>query len=254
MRVLETKDLVKHYRGRRVIDHVSMTVEEGSVVALLGPNGSGKSTTFHIVSGLVPPDEGSVVLSGRDITHLPMYKRARLGVGYIPQDSSIFKRLSVEDNIYAILELQKHFPTKAAKKERLETLLEEFKITHIRKSLGMSLSGGEQRRTEVARALASNPHFLLFDEPFAGVDPIAVHDMKIVIRELAQRGVGILITDHNVRETLAICDHAYIMGAGKMLAQGSEEEIYESPIVRHVYLGENFDAPVQNFKQTSTNG
>ena len=239
MTILRVDNLAKSYKGRCVVKDVSLSVESAQIVGLLGPNGAGKTTSFYMIVGLVPMDRGRIQLDGEDLSHLPMHGRARKGIGYLPQEASIFRKLSVEDNILAILETRKDLD-KAAREAKLEFLLEEFHITHIRKSLGMSLSGGERRRVEIARALASDPQFILLDEPFAGVDPISVADIKGIITHLKQRGIGVLITDHNVRETLDICEKAYIVSAGVEIAEGTPEEILANPLVREVYLGEQF--------------
>ncbi len=239
MTILRVDNLAKSYKGRCVVKDVSLSVESAQIVGLLGPNGAGKTTSFYMIVGLVPMDRGRIQLDGEDLSHLPMHGRARKGIGYLPQEASIFRKLSVEDNILAILETRKDLD-KAAREAKLESLLEEFHITHIRKSLGMSLSGGERRRVEIARALASDPQFILLDEPFAGVDPISVADIKDIITHLKQRGIGVLITDHNVRETLDICEKAYIVSAGVEIAEGTPEEILANPLVREVYLGEQF--------------
>ncbi|MBX3674676.1 MAG: LPS export ABC transporter ATP-binding protein [Burkholderiales bacterium] len=229
---------MKRYRKRVVVSDVSLTVESGEVVGLLGPNGAGKTTCFYMILGLVPIDQGSVRLDGQDVTHLPIYRRSRLGLSYLPQEASIFRRLNVAQNIQAVLELQ---GVEAEEMEaRLENLLDDLHIGHLRASPAVSLSGGERRRVEIARALATNPRFILLDEPFAGVDPIAVLDIQQIIRFLKSRGIGVLITDHNVRETLGICDHAYIINQGSVLAFGKPEEIIYNEDVRKVYLGENF--------------
>ena len=236
--VLRAEALMKRYRKRVVVSDVSLTVESGEVVGLLGPNGAGKTTCFYMILGLVPIDQGSVTLDGRDVTHLPIYRRSRLGLSYLPQEASIFRRLNVAQNIQAVLELQ---GVEAEEMEaRLENLLDDLHIGHLRASPAVSLSGGERRRVEIARALASSPRFILLDEPFAGVDPIAVIDIQQIIRFLKERGIGVLITDHNVRETLGICDHAYIINQGSVLAFGKPEEIIYNEAVRKVYLGENF--------------
>ncbi len=236
--VLRAETLMKRYKKRTVVSDVSLTVESGEVVGLLGPNGAGKTTCFYMILGLVPIDQGSVVLDGRDVTHLPIYRRSRLGLSYLPQEASIFRRLNVAQNIQAVLELQ------GLEEEdieaRLENLLDDLHIGHLRASPAVSLSGGERRRVEIARALATSPRFILLDEPFAGVDPIAVLDIQQIIRFLKERGIGVLITDHNVRETLGICDHAYIINQGSVLAFGKPEEIIYNEDVRKVYLGENF--------------
>lgn len=241
---LEALNLMKRYGTRKVVRDVSVRVKSGEVVGLLGPNGAGKTTTFYMIVGLVPPNGGSIALDGENITHLPIYKRARLGISYLPQEASVFRKLSVEDNIRSILELQVKRTgeklTKAEIEERLNSLLEELQITHIRTNMAMSLSGGERRRTEIARSLAADPNFILLDEPFAGVDPIAVIEIQRIVRFLKDRGIGVLITDHNVRETLGICDHAYIINEGEVLARGSAEEIISNESVRKIYLGENF--------------
>jgi len=236
--VLRAEALMKRYRKRVVVSDVSLTVESGEVVGLLGPNGAGKTTCFYMILGLVPIDHGSVRLDGQDVTHLPIYRRSRLGLSYLPQEASIFRRLNVAQNIQAVLELQ---GVEAEEMEaRLENLLDDLHIGHLRASPAVSLSGGERRRVEIARALATNPRFILLDEPFAGVDPIAVLDIQQIIRFLKSRGIGVLITDHNVRETLGICDHAYIINQGSVLAFGKPEEIIYNEDVRKVYLGENF--------------
>lgn len=235
---------MKRYGSRQVVRDVSLSVQSGQVIGLLGPNGAGKTTTFYMVVGLVPPNGGSIALDDESITHLPIFKRARLGVSYLPQEASVFRRLSVEDNIRSILELQvtpEGKPlSKAEIEERLNSLLNELQINHIRTNMALSLSGGERRRTEIARALAANPRFILLDEPFAGVDPIAVIEIQRIVRFLKDRGIGVLITDHNVRETLGICDHAYIINAGVVLADGTPEEIIANESVRKIYLGEDF--------------
>jgi len=236
--VLRAEGLMKRYRKRVVVSDVSLTVESGEVVGLLGPNGAGKTTCFYMILGLVPIDAGSVSLDGQDLTHLPIYRRSRLGVSYLPQEASIFRKLTVEQNIRAVLELQ-GFDVEDVN-ARLEQLLDELHIGHLRASPAISLSGGERRRVEIARALATSPRFILLDEPFAGVDPIAVLDIQQIIRFLKERGIGVLITDHNVRETLGICDHAYIINQGAVLAFGKPEEIIYNEAVRKVYLGENF--------------
>jgi lipopolysaccharide export system ATP-binding protein len=236
--VLRAEALMKRYKKRTVVSDVSLTVESGEVVGLLGPNGAGKTTCFYMILGLVPIDRGSVTLDGRDVTHLPIYRRSRLGLSYLPQEASIFRRLNVAQNIQAVLELQGLGEDEV--ETRLENLLDDLHIGHLRASPALSLSGGERRRVEIARALATNPRFILLDEPFAGVDPIAVIDIQQIIRFLKDRGIGVLITDHNVRETLGICDHAYIINQGAVLAFGKPEEIIYNEDVRKVYLGENF--------------
>jgi lipopolysaccharide export system ATP-binding protein len=236
--VLRAEGLMKRYRKRTVVQDVSLTVESGEVVGLLGPNGAGKTTCFYMILGLVPIDAGAVTLDGRDLTHLPIFRRSRLGLSYLPQEASIFRKLTVAQNIQAVLELQ------GVEREeiegRLEGLLDDLHIGHLRASPAIALSGGERRRVEIARALATNPRFILLDEPFAGVDPIAVLDIQQIIRFLKERGIGVLITDHNVRETLGICDHAYIINQGAVLAFGKPQEIIYNEAVRKVYLGENF--------------
>jgi lipopolysaccharide export system ATP-binding protein len=236
---IHTKDLVKRYRNRTVVNHVSIEVNQGEIVGLLGPNGAGKTTTFYQVTGLIKPDEGKVFLNDLDITGLPMYKRAKLGIGYLPQEASIFRKLSVEDNISAVLEMTKL--SKNEQKEKLESLLSEFRLHHVRKSNGDVLSGGERRRTEIARALAVNPKFILLDEPFAGIDPIAVEDIQAIVARLKYKNIGILITDHNVTETLSICDRAYLLIEGKIFKHGTAEELADDEHVRRLYLGKNFE-------------
>lgn len=237
--IIHTKDLVKQYRNRTVVNQVSVDVKQGEIVGLLGPNGAGKTTTFYMVVGLIQPDQGEVYLNDQRITGLPMYKRAQMGIGYLPQEASVFRKLSVEDNILSVLEMTDL--NKAARKEKMEELLEEFRLTHVRKNNGDSLSGGERRRTEIARALAVNPNFILLDEPFAGVDPIAVEDIQMVVARLKHKNIGILITDHNVNETLSICDRAYLLIEGKIFKHGSAEELAEDEQVRRLYLGRNFE-------------
>ncbi|NRA60044.1 MAG: LPS export ABC transporter ATP-binding protein [Psychrobium sp.] len=239
MRILSAQHLAKNYSGRQVVKDVSLEVAKGQIVGLLGPNGAGKTSTFYMIVGLVPSDKGQVSIGGNDITLMPMHLRARQGIGYLPQESSIFRKLTVFDNIMAILQTRKDM-NKAQRIEKLESLLEEFHIQHIRDSLGMALSGGERRRVEIARALAADPEFILLDEPFAGVDPISVIDIKKIIVQLKERGLGVLITDHNVRETLDVCEFAYIMSHGEMIAQGKPSEILSNQMVRDVYLGEQF--------------
>jgi lipopolysaccharide export system ATP-binding protein len=236
---IHTKDLVKSYHNRTVVDHVTVNVKQGEIVGLLGPNGAGKTTTFYMVVGLIKPDEGQVFLDDRDITRLPMYKRAQLGLGYLPQEASVFRKLSVEDNIKAILEMT-GMP-KSEQREKLEALLDEFRLHHVRKNNGDSLSGGERRRTEIARALAVDPKFILLDEPFAGVDPIAVEDIQAVVARLKYKNIGILITDHNVNETLSICDRAYLLIDGRIFKHGTAEELAADDQVRRLYLGRNFE-------------
>ena len=236
---LYTNSIQKTYKGRAVVKGVTIEVNQGEIVGLLGPNGAGKTTSFYMIVGLVKPDQGTVILDDIDITKYPMYKRAQLGIGYLPQEVSVFRKLSVEDNILAILEMTKL--NKAQRLERLEQLLEEFSLTHVRKNLGHSLSGGEKRRTEIARALATNPKFVLLDEPFAGVDPIAVEDIQSIIADLRNKNIGILITDHNVQETLSITDRAYLLFEGNILKAGTAEELASDEQVRKVYLGQNFE-------------
>ena len=236
--IIHTSALQKSYKGRTVVNNVSVTVKQGEIVGLLGPNGAGKTTTFYMVVGLIKPDEGTVFLNEQDITKLPMYKRAQMGIGYLPQEASVFRSLSVEDNILAVLEM-----TTLSKEERLlklESLLDEFNLQLVRKNNGDSLSGGERRRTEIARALAVDPKFILLDEPFAGVDPIAVEDIQMVVAKLKTKNIGILITDHNVNETLSICDSAYLLIEGKIFKHGTAEELAEDEDVRRLYLGTNF--------------
>ncbi len=235
---LRVVNLRKSYRKKTVIRDVSLELGRGEVVALLGPNGSGKTTTFYAVAGLISPEGGQVTIDGRDVTYLPMYRRAKLGIGYLPQEVSIFRGLSVEDNILAILEIS--MPRKKRRHDRLEELLSEFSITHLRRASALSLSGGERRRVEIARCLAANPKYLLLDEPFAGVDPIAVGEIRGLVADLKTRGIGVLITDHNVRETLEIVDRAYILHDGKVLMSGTTEEVVKDENVRRVYLGQSF--------------
>lgn len=239
MAQLCAKNLAKSYSGRQVVKDVSVSVRSGQVVGLLGPNGAGKTTSFYMIAGVVGADAGHVSIDGEDITRLPLHGRAKKGIGYLPQEASIFRKLSVEDNIVAILQTRKDL-NKEGRKRELEQLLEEFHITHIRNSLGMALSGGERRRVEIARALATNPAFILLDEPFAGVDPISVNDIKSIINHLKNKDIGVLITDHNVRETLDICETAYIVNAGTIIAEGCPEDVLNNGIVREVYLGLQF--------------
>ncbi|HEV3179370.1 MAG TPA: LPS export ABC transporter ATP-binding protein [Steroidobacteraceae bacterium] len=238
MTALKATGLVKSYKSRQVVRDLSLELESGEVVGLLGPNGAGKTTAFYMIVGLVPCDAGRICLGEQDVTLLPMHRRAQLGLGYLPQEASVFRKLSVEDNVLAILETRDM--ERAAREERLEQLLEELRIGHVRKSLGLSLSGGERRRVEIARALAAEPRFMLLDEPFAGVDPLSVLDIQRIIRELTHRGIGVLITDHNVRETLGVCARAYIVNQGTVIASGTAEEVLANPQVREVYLGESF--------------
>jgi lipopolysaccharide export system ATP-binding protein len=236
---LTATDLAKSYKKREVVKNISLEVNSSEVVGLLGPNGAGKTTCFYMIVGLVPSDKGSIKLDSKNITTLPLHARAQLGIGYLPQEASVFRKLSVEDNILAILQTRNDL-NKVQKAEMLEVLLDELKVAHIRTSMGMSLSGGERRRVEIARALATDPKFILLDEPFAGVDPISVIDIQRIINQLTHRGIGILITDHNVRETLGVCERAYIMSEGALLAQGTPEEILKNQQVKQVYLGESF--------------
>jgi lipopolysaccharide export system ATP-binding protein len=236
---LFTQEISKSYRGRNVVKKVSIEVNQGEIVGLLGPNGAGKTTSFYMIVGLVKPDQGTVFLDDVNITKLPMYKRAQLGIGYLPQEVSVFRKLSVEDNIMAILELTNL--NKQERLEKLERLLQEFSLTHVRKNLGNRLSGGEKRRTEIARALATDPKFVLLDEPFAGVDPIAVEDIQSIVADLRKKNIGILITDHNVQETLSITDRAYLLFEGSILKSGSAEDLAGDEQVRKVYLGQNFE-------------
>lgn len=238
VRTIRTEKISKIYGGRKVVSEVSISVSQGEIVGLLGPNGAGKTTSFYMIVGMVRPDSGQIFLDDVEMTEKPMYRRARLGVGYLPQEASIFRKMSVQDNIMAILETQGL--KRSARKERLEQLLEEFKITHIRKTKAMSCSGGERRRLEIARALASNPDFLLLDEPFAGIDPIAVADIQSIISKLREKGMGILITDHNVRETLSITDRAYIMYKSQVLTEGSSDYLANNEEAKRIYLGESF--------------
>ncbi len=238
--MLEAAGLVKSYRGRQVVNNVSLRIGRGEVVGLLGPNGAGKTTCFYMMVGLIRPDAGDVFIDGSKVTSLPIHRRAAHGLAYLPQDASIFRTLSVEDNILAILETRKDLD-RQARRDRLETLLEEFNIGHVRASKGMSLSGGERRRTEIARTLATDPGYLLLDEPFAGIDPISVSDIKHLIGHLKSRDIGILLTDHNVRETLDICEKACIVSEGRIIANGEPAEILANQTVREVYLGEHFD-------------
>ncbi|MDI1233745.1 MAG: LPS export ABC transporter ATP-binding protein [bacterium] len=236
--ILRSDNLVKQYKQKKVVNDVSIYVQQGEIVGLLGPNGAGKTTTFYMTVGLVKPDHGSIFLDDENITRLPMYKRAQRGVGYLPQEASVYRDLTVEDNIKAVLELSKL--SKAEQTIKLESLLEEFGLNRVRKNMGKVLSGGERRRTEIARALATDPKFILLDEPFAGVDPIAVEDIQRIIYKLKSKNIGILITDHNVQETLSITDRAYLLFEGKLLKQGTAEELAEDELVRKVYLGRNF--------------
>lgn len=237
---LRADNLIKKYKSRTVVKGVSVNVEQGEIVGLLGPNGAGKTTTFYMIVGLIKPNSGRIYLDNEDITSQAMYKRAHMGVGYLPQEASVFRKLSVEDNITAVLQMQKGL-SKNEQRDRLETLLDEFGLNHVRKNRGDLLSGGERRRTEIARALASNPNFILLDEPFAGVDPIAVEDIQSIVAKLKEKNIGILITDHNVQETLSITDRAYLLFEGNILKAGSAEELANDEEVRRVYLGQNFE-------------
>jgi lipopolysaccharide export system ATP-binding protein len=237
--LLKAEGLAKSYKSRQVVSNLSLEVRSGEIVGLLGPNGAGKTTAFYMIVGLVAADAGRIFLGQRDITFLPMHRRAQLGVGYLPQEASVFRKLSVEDNILAILETRENLD-RAARERALEELLEELRIGHVRKTAGLSLSGGERRRVEIARALAAEPRFMLLDEPFAGVDPLSVLDIQRIVRELTGRGIGVLITDHNVRETLGVVSRAYIVNQGTVIASGSAEEILANPQVREVYLGQSF--------------
>jgi lipopolysaccharide export system ATP-binding protein len=239
MSTLKVQQLAKSYRKRQVVRELSLEVASGEVVGLLGPNGAGKTTAFYMIVGLIGCDKGRIFLDDEELTRLPMHRRAQLGLGYLPQEASVFRKLSVEDNILAILETRDGLGS-AERRDRLEALLEELHIGHVRASLGISLSGGERRRVEIARALAADPHFVLLDEPFAGVDPLSVIDIQRIIRHLIERGIGVLVTDHNVRETLGICGRAYIVNQGTVIASGSAEQILANPQVREVYLGADF--------------
>ncbi|HEY5738843.1 MAG TPA: LPS export ABC transporter ATP-binding protein [Gammaproteobacteria bacterium] len=237
--LLEASELAKSYKRREVVKSVSLRVSGGEIVGLLGPNGAGKTTCLYMVVGLIDNDSGVISLNGRPIDHLPMHARARLGIGYLPQEASVFRNLTVEQNILAILQLRRDLD-RPGRRRLLQQLLEEFQIEYLRASEGISLSGGERRRVEIARALANNPEFILLDEPFAGVDPISVIEIQTIVRQLAERGIGVLITDHNVRETLGICDRAYVLGEGRILAEGDPGQILENKMVRKIYLGDNF--------------
>ncbi len=238
--VLEIKNIQKKYHKRQVVQDVSLTIKSGEIIGLLGPNGAGKTTSFYMIVGLVRADNGQILINNQDITHAPVYKRARYGLSYLPQEASIFRGLNVEDNILSILELQDKYSNKTQRLEELEKLLDDLQIQYIRKQPALALSGGERRRVEIARTLASNPSFVLLDEPFAGVDPIAVSDIQNIILFLQKKGIGILVTDHNVRETLGICNRAYIISEGKVLASGLPQDIVNNDLVRKVYLGEHF--------------
>jgi lipopolysaccharide export system ATP-binding protein len=237
--ILRAENLIKKYKVRTVVNHVSVQVAQGEIVGLLGPNGAGKTTTFYMIVGLIKPNEGKIFLENEDITALPMYQRAKRGIGYLAQEASVFRKLTVEENIMAVLEMRDF--TKNERKEKVDELIEEFSLQKVRKNLGMSLSGGERRRTEIARALAVNPNFVLLDEPFAGVDPIAVEEIQSIVSRLKSKNIGILITDHNVDETLSITDRAYLMVDGKLFKAGTAEELANDPQVRKVYLGQNFE-------------
>ncbi|MCK5665302.1 MAG: LPS export ABC transporter ATP-binding protein [Thiotrichaceae bacterium] len=239
MKTLSAQHLAKTYKSRTVVKDVSLNVASGEVVGLLGPNGAGKTTSFYMIVGLISSDKGTIFLGEKDITRYPMHKRAQMGVGYLPQEASIFRKLSVVDNIMAVIEIQKHL-NKAQRQERLNVLLQDLHIEHLRDNIGMSLSGGERRRVEIARALASEPKFILLDEPFAGVDPLSVLDIQRIIKHLCHLDIGVLITDHNVRETLGICHRAYIVNDGHLIAEGTPEQILENEEVKEVYLGQDF--------------
>ncbi len=239
MSLLEARNLAKSYKKRPVVRDVTLTVDEGQIVGLLGPNGAGKTTCFYMIVGLVPADKGQIIINQTEVTKKPMHQRAKAGIGYLPQEASIFRKLSVEDNILAVLQTRKDL-SKRQQKERVEELLAEFNVGHIRKSQGIALSGGERRRVEIARALAMEPKVILLDEPFAGVDPISVGDIKEIIYQVQKRGIAVLITDHNVRETLDICEKAYIVGGGHIIAEGDAETVLSNQTVRDVYLGEQF--------------
>lgn len=239
MMILRADNLIKKYKKRTVVNNVSVEVAQGEIVGLLGPNGAGKTTSFYMIVGLIKPNQGTIYLDKKNITDLPMYRRAKLGIGYLAQEASVFRTLTVEENLKAVLEMTKL--TKAQQREKMESLLDEFSLNHVRKSIGMVLSGGERRRTEIARALAVDPKFVLLDEPFAGVDPIAVEEIQTIVAKLKNKNIGILITDHNVNETLSITDRAYLMFEGKLLKAGTAEELANDEQVRRVYLGKNFE-------------
>ncbi|MDH5472222.1 MAG: LPS export ABC transporter ATP-binding protein [Gammaproteobacteria bacterium] len=239
MNILRAENLIKTFRRRKVVNQVSITVKSGEVIGLLGPNGAGKTTSFYMMVGLIPVDKGHIFLNEKNITHMPMHHRARLGIGYLPQEASVFRKLSVTDNIMAILETRNDL-NRSERKQRLQELLDDFQIDHIRDNTGISLSGGERRRVEIARALAAEPGFILLDEPFAGVDPLSVLEIQRIIRQLTERNIGVLITDHNVRETLGICQRAYILSAGQVISEGSPETVLNDKQVKDVYLGHNF--------------
>ncbi|WMS87116.1 LPS export ABC transporter ATP-binding protein [Pleionea litopenaei] len=240
MSELTAANLAKAYKGRQVVKDVSLKVGKGQIVGLLGPNGAGKTTSFYMIVGLVPQDSGKITLNGQDISQTAMHERAKLGLGYLPQEPSVFRKLSVADNIMSVLELRTEL-TQEQRQQEMEKLLGEFQIEHIKSSLGMSLSGGERRRVEIARALANNPQYILLDEPFAGVDPISINEIKHIIEQLKQRGLGVLITDHHVRETLSVCERAYIVSAGELIAAGTSEQVLNDPTVKKVYLGDEFN-------------
>ncbi len=244
--ILRAEHLVKIYKGRKVVNDISVEVKQGEIVGLLGPNGAGKTTSFYMIVGLIQPNEGKIFLESENITSLPMYKRAKLGIGYLAQEASVFRKLSVEENIMAVLEMTTM--PKQERREKVDSLLEEFSLTHVRKNLGMVLSGGERRRTEIARALAVDPKFVLLDEPFAGVDPIAVEEIQTIVAKLKTKNIGILITDHNVNETLSITDRAYLMFEGRLLKAGTAEELAADEQVRKVYLGSQFELKRKVFK------
>ncbi|RAP29038.1 LPS export ABC transporter ATP-binding protein [Candidatus Marinamargulisbacteria bacterium SCGC AG-343-D04] len=237
--MIETKKLKKSYHKRCVVNEMSLKMEKGEVVGLLGPNGAGKTTTFYMITGLVRPDNGQVFYKGKDITHIPMYKRSRLGLGYLPQESSIFKKLTVKENVYILWEILQNIP-KSDYEKTLDQLLEEMGIGHLKESRGIELSGGEKRRVEIVRALATNPEFILLDEPFAGIDPIAVHEIQQIIKSLKEKGLGVVISDHNVRETLAITDRSYLIHEGKLILTGTSDEIVKNPLAKKFYLGDDF--------------
>jgi lipopolysaccharide export system ATP-binding protein len=244
MKTLRTSHLFKKYKGRAVVNDVSIEVKQGEIVGLLGPNGAGKTTSFYMTVGLIKPEKGDVFLNDQNITSLPMYQRAKMGIGYLPQEASIFRQMSIEDNIAAVLEMTDL--SKSQQKEKLESLIDEFRLGHVRKSMGNVLSGGERRRTEIARALATDPDFILLDEPFAGIDPIAVEDIQKIVIQLKDRNIGVLITDHNVQETLSIIERAYLLFEGKVLKSGTAEELSQDEQVRKVYLGQNFELRKKN--------
>lgn len=245
--ILRTENLVKKYKQRTVVKEVSVEVKQGEIVGLLGPNGAGKTTTFYMIVGLIKPFSGHVYLDDLEITQFPMYKRAQIGIGYLAQEASVFRQMSVEDNIASVMQFKKDM-TKEQQREKLESLLDEFRLQHIRKSKGIQLSGGERRRTEIARALAVNPKFILLDEPFAGVDPIAVEDIQHIVAKLKHKNIGVLITDHNANETLSITDRAYLVFEGKLLKTGTPEELASDPVVRSHYLGSNFELRKKDFE------